>query len=97
MELEPKLFEEQVPRAADSYKITNTVWRWGLVEEKFERKTIDAERDLLHEKNLLKALRRELHFVNEDGDVYFQVVGSEELDGALHHSMMSKKLLYIEI
>lgn len=56
---------------------------------------MNADRDVLYNKNLIKVLRRQLHFANVIGDVYFRGRRIQDVDVAVHHSMECKHILNI--
>lgn len=71
-EFELKIFREYVLSVADCDRIINA-WRRCLEELSGQKEPVNAEKDILHNKNTVEALLRQSHVCKHEEDVYFQL------------------------
>lgn len=88
-------FKEHLSSVVDCSRITNGVWKRGLLRAEFEPEEIDADKDMLYKKSSMEILGRQQQISSVDEDVYFRPRGIKDRYGPVHHPMESKEFLNI--
>lgn len=80
---------------ANCSRITNALWKWGLLRAEFEPEKIYADKDMLYRENSVEVLQRQRQISNVDKEVYFRQRGTKNRERSMHHSMKSKEFFDI--